>query len=370
MTGFAKGKALLILETPGHGGTEVYVEGLADYLAKSMPVEIVALAGSPAEASERFPRHSAQAVEGTAGLAELLLAASQPLLANMHLYSSLLPAVRVARSAGVPVVTTLHMPLRPWNLLHKLRWLAAAALSDACVGVSAECLRGYGPLLSNKPKRVVSGPLPFENMPPARLPGDGAVEPFTVAYAGRLSREKGLPTLISALADMDDARLVVIGDGAQRTELESLAKSSGVNIEFAGRMPRAAVFERLLEADAFVLPSRFEGLGLAAIEAMALGVPTICAGFPAAAEYIQHGRTGLMFPIGDHKALARRLARLRDDPLLRSELSHRGAQYVRDKFTPEAQFGQYRTLFDAVLQRKDDGLGTDIHAQAKPGERE
>lgn len=370
MTGRIMGKVMLLLETAGSGGTEIYVEGMADYLGKRLEVEIVTLAGSAAEAQERFPRHTVRAVEGAPGLEDLLQTSTVPLLVNTHLYSSLLPAVRTTRRAKVPVVATLHMPLRPWNLRHKLRWLAAAALSDACVGVSSACFSGYGPILSKKTRRVVSGPLPLENMPQARLPKDGEGGPFVVAYAGRLSGEKDLPTLIRALAGLDDTHLVLIGEGAQQAAIEELAQRAGVSVEFAGRLPRAALFERLLAADAFVLPSRFEGLGLAAIEAMALGVPTITADFPASAEYIRHGRTGLVFPVGDHKALARQLASLRNDRSLRHELSRLGAQHVRGKFTADAQFGQYLGLFDEMLRRGAGGEGCGFTDCAKPGEGE
>jgi glycosyltransferase involved in cell wall biosynthesis len=106
-------------------------------------------------------------------------------------------------------------------------------------------------------------------------------------------------------------------------------------------------------ADIFVLPSRFEGFGIAAIEAMALGVPTIVANFPAATEYVIPERTGLTFPIGDHSALAACLTRLIKDPKLRDKLSHEGSTYVRHAYSETVQYGKYERVIDKMTSVAD-----------------
>lgn len=344
---------LLVIESPGYGGTEIYVDRLYQYLSAHLSVHIVSLSGDNSAIQERFPDSVTSVVQGVAGLTALLKEiGARPLVVNLHLYSSLFPAMLALRCLGIPAVVTLHMPLSPWNFLHKIRWIAAVAMSTACIGVSKEALSGYGPALYGKQRSIAAAPLPLDTMPTARVSQPERRQLFTVAYVGRLSREKGLSTLIGAIAKVEGAQLVMIGDGPQRDELEQLAKENQVTVDFSGHLPQQELFYRLLAVDAFVLPSRFEGLGLAAIEAMALGVPVVCSSFPAASEYVIDEETGMLFPFGDVDCLARKLMRLRDDRELCETLGQSGAKFVREKFSAEVQFASYLKIFCAREQSK------------------
>lgn len=343
---------LLILEAAGHGGTEVYVEGLAHHLSRHMPVEIVTLSGDAAKMRDRFPNVDTTAVRGPAALRDLLRARPNA-LANLHLYSSLWPAARAVRAARAPLLITLHQPLAPWNAWHRLRWRLAAAVADQVIGVSSACLLGFGPALRTARSSVISGPLPLDRLPAPVTPAPNLSAP-RVLFVGRLSREKDLPTLLRAVATLSGARLDVIGDGAERKRCETLAKDLDLDVCFHGALPRADVFKTMQTADIFVLPSRFEGLGIAAIEAMALGVPTVVADFPAASDYILPERTGLLFPVGDHAALAQCLTRLTQDPDLRQTLSTEGARHVRDVFSEETQFGKYERVLETMRSDPED----------------
>jgi glycosyltransferase involved in cell wall biosynthesis len=127
-----------------------------------------------------------------------------------------------------------------------------------------------------------------------------------VLCTARLEKQKDISTLIRAMGQVENAKLTILGDGSERSELERLGRGLNIDVEFVGNVSRSEAIVRLKGADIFVLPSRFEGLGIAAVEAMAMGVPTIVANFPASSEYIVSEQTGLTFPIGDVDALAGR----------------------------------------------------------------
>lgn len=85
----------------------------------------------------------------------------------------------------------------------------------------------------------------------------------------------------------------------------------------------------------FVLPSRFEGFGMAAVEAMSLGVPTITSDFPASNEFIEHGVTGHQFPIGDTDALAELIVWHLQYPDQSKAIGRSGQQFAQDHYQPE-----------------------------------
>ena len=130
-------------------------------------------------------------------------------------------------------------------------------------------------------------------------------------FVGRLSREKGVASLIRAFARTRKAvpsgELRIVGDGEERPSLERLTESLGLgaSVAFRGSQPLAGVEQELAAAWASVAPSLWaEPLGLAAAEAVVRGVPVIASSTGGLAEVVEHGRSGLLFPNGDEAALA------------------------------------------------------------------
>jgi glycosyltransferase involved in cell wall biosynthesis len=154
---------------------------------------------------------------------------------------------------------------------------------------------------------------PLEQDPnPDRIP--------TVITVGRHAEQKDHPTLLRAFAKVRRqmaARLVFVGQGPLRQELEDLAGALHVrdSVVFAGwqRNP----FAWLAQADVFVLSSRYEGFGNVLVEAMACDLPVISTDCPSGpSEILENGTAGLLVPVGDVDALASAIASvLRDSPL-------------------------------------------------------
>jgi len=150
------------------------------------------------------------------------------------------------------------------------------------------------------------------------------------------------------LARRSDARLVIAGDGDDRPRLESKARSLGLSdaVIFTGRVSDARLSELYDDCRFFVMPSRDEGFGLVFLEAMRAGKPCI-GGRGAAAEIIEHNRTGLIVDPGSHDELAAAVLRLFEEP----ETCCRFGAAGRERFLSTFTDVRFRTRFAQALGR-------------------
>jgi glycosyltransferase involved in cell wall biosynthesis len=125
----------------------------------------------------------------------------------------------------------------------------------------------------------------------------------------RLEPQKGVDVAIRALADTPDAHLVVLGEGPQRAELERLADD---RVHLLGRVPDVAAWLR--RADVLVHPARWEGFGLALLEAMLASLPVVATRVSSIPEIVVDGETGLLVPPDDASALAAAVNRVLANP--------------------------------------------------------
>jgi glycosyltransferase involved in cell wall biosynthesis len=152
-----------------------------------------------------------------------------------------------------------------------------------------------------------------------------------IIAAGRLARQKDYPTLLNAMARIPeerDVRLIILGEGPDRADLESLAGSLGV----AGRidMPGFAQdpYAWMQHADLFVLSSAWEGSPNVLVEAMACGCPVVSTDCPGGSRRIlEEGRHGPLVPVGDADALAQAITATLDKPVDRQQLLARAADF-------------------------------------------
>jgi len=169
-----------------------------------------------------------------------------------------------------------------------------------------------------------------------------------VGTVGRLELQKGVDVLIRALADVEDATLLVVGDGTERERLEELARAVGVSerVDWKGWSDTARSYLGTL--DVFVLPSRNEGFPLAVLEALLAGTAVVASDVGSVAEAIWDGETGLLVPPGDHVALAGALRRLLADQSLGPRLGERGRQVVLDHFTADHMTSAFESLYSEL----------------------
>jgi len=172
---------------------------------------------------------------------------------------------------------------------------------------------------------------------------------------GRLAREKGLDTLLHALAqarrDIPGIRLRVIGDGPLRSALARLTRALRLDdaVTFTGWLPMTEVDVQIADAWALVAPSRWaEPLGLTVLEAMSRGIPVIASATGAFAETVDEGITGLLFPNGDVAALARCLVDVASGRRLRAGIPQEHAERVQRTHHLDTHIEWLRALLSRV----------------------
>lgn len=191
---------------------------------------------------------------------------------------------------------------------------------------------------------------------PPRL---GTEAPRVVAV-GRFVAQKGFDTLLRAWPRVVERlprtpELVLVGDGPQRRRLERLADALalGGTVRLTGAVPRTQVVAELQRADVFALPMRTrlaglnpEGLGLAALEAAACGLPVVVGRSGGAPETVRPGRTGFVVDPHHPAALADRLVELLGDPVRSVAMGAAGRAFVMERFGLDAVRRTLRSALD------------------------
>lgn len=189
--------------------------------------------------------------------------------------------------------------------------------------------------------------------------------PYRLLTVARLTAKKGLDTVIEALALLAaeglDFRYDLVGEGEERPRLEALIARRGLagRTTFHGALPHERVLEHYREAHAFVLGCRVlpngdrDGIPNVLVEALAMGVPAAATDVSALPEIVDHGRTGLLCPPDDPRALADNLRRLLTDRDLRAALIGAGQAKVREGFDSKRHIAALAAIF-----REKAGIGT------------
>jgi glycosyltransferase involved in cell wall biosynthesis len=178
-------------------------------------------------------------------------------------------------------------------------------------------------------------PLPSD-LVPSPLP-DGELR---LLAAGRASHEKGLDVLLAALRLPDAAawKATLVTEGPERAHLEALARPIADRVQLLDLVPRRRLFELIGGHHAVVVPSRSEGLGLFAVEALALGRPVVASEVGGLIEVVVPPEDGALVPPDDPAALAAALAKLAHD-------LHAPAATVVARHTPQAVIADHRAAY-------------------------
>jgi glycosyltransferase involved in cell wall biosynthesis len=160
-----------------------------------------------------------------------------------------------------------------------------------------------------------------------------------ILVIGRLEPQKGHRVLLDAMqlvhGEFECARLICVGEGRLRSQLEDYASRLGLHthVRFVGQ--QSNVPDWLALADLTVLPSFYEGLPLVSIESLAAERAVVATSVDGVPEVVVDGQTGLTVPPGDATRLAEAICRLLRDPQLRHAFAHSGRTWVLERFTEE-----------------------------------
>ena len=270
-------------------------------------------------------------------------------------------AVLAGRCLGIPAVTYIQgldlyqsgpwagRTYIRWTLKHSDRLVAvtpdlsarAYALSGRTGEVIPHGLRVHATAheLTRESARVLTG-----------LPPEGRV----VLFVGRLIPLKGVVHLIRAMgrvvAQCPDARLVLVGEGAERSHLTELSRKLALeqHILFVGQRPHEDVVRFMRAADVFVLPSLIESFGIVLVEAMSCGLPVVASNVMGIPAIVEDGRNGFLTSPGDEGALADRITRLLVDPAERGRVGRTNKLRALDYAMPRI-VDRFLTLWDGAL---------------------
>jgi glycosyltransferase involved in cell wall biosynthesis len=191
----------------------------------------------------------------------------------------------------------------------------------------------------------------------ARLAIDA--DSLVVGCVGRLVNVKNHRMLLAAAAPIchsqPKVRIVLLGDGELRAELEQQARSLGIAdaVRFFGE--RSDIPQVLPAFDVFAQPSRSEGHSIALLEAAAAGLPAVATAVGGNPEIVQHEVTGLLVPSEDVAALQGALASLLNDPARRESFASRARLWAESTISVEAMAGKYERIYRAVLHPSSTG---------------
>jgi glycosyltransferase involved in cell wall biosynthesis len=269
----------------------------------------------------------------------------------------------LARSAGVPhVVITEHIVgypnSGPQRVLKRAELEQADAVTTVCGAVADSLQRDYH-IGRNRLKVVPNGAdLPDEDAewPAARAiraeMAVGLYRPLGVC-AARLEEQKGHDVLLDALAKVREKGLdfvvAIAGEGSRRDALEHRARDLGLGarVRFLGQVEHVGAL--LLAADTVIVPSRWEGLPLTLLEAMARARPVVASAVGGIPEAVEDGVSGRLVPPGDPLKLAAALEDLHGKPDLARQLGAHAAERVRQKFTWSRVVEAFEAVYDDVL---------------------
>jgi glycosyltransferase involved in cell wall biosynthesis len=368
---------LHVIDTLGLGGAERFLVGLCTTLPADRYQVIVSAVSGNGPRSEDLSRagvelwpleaRSNRDLRALFRLARFIRQRRVDIV-HTHLFVGGAFGRLAAVLAGVPIrVTTEQNAYAPGHTLP--RWQVVvdallARLTDRLVAVS-QGTRDYLIQEERVPPariRVVPNAIPWpEAVPPAQvaavkreLGGEGRFP--LLGTVARLTPQKGLEVLLQALpavrSRFPDLLWVVLGEGELRPELESLARRLGLedHVRFCGQ--RRDVPAALLGLDLFVLPSLFEGLPLALLEAMASGTPVVATRVAGSSEVIEDGVNGRLVPPADAPALAEAIVGLLDDKEFAQRLARRGQDTVRQRYSIGPVAEEYERIYGELLQAK------------------
>ncbi|MBI3909331.1 MAG: glycosyltransferase family 4 protein [Armatimonadetes bacterium] len=269
------------------------------------------------------------------------------------------PAARLGARARVIYRNGLSGSFK--NRRHN-RWVSRWAIDHFAVNAAATQaeMLSFGWIAASRVTVIYNGidATPFRAACGTRLREEWAIprDGLVVAVIGRLVADKGiadaLPAFSHLAAALPGVRVVIAGEGPERSSLETAVAARGLagTVRFLG--PRTDIPDVLAAADLLVHPSRREGAPNVVLEAMAARRPvvaTACAGTP---ELVADGETGFLVPIGDAAALVERVERLARDPDLRREMGEAAAQRVEAEFSPERALDRWEALLARVAEKR------------------
>jgi glycosyltransferase involved in cell wall biosynthesis len=290
-----------------------------------------------------------------------LIRRERPFIIHNWLYHASLMGRTLGRLAQTPVIVTarhsVHLGSRQRERLHQ--W--TGRFDDRTI------------LICDFMRHQESGPATryvtiYNGIPPLELPPRDAARaalraelglPATAVLSlttGRLHPVKGHADVIPAVAPLVEQwpqlHFVWAGEGEQRPLLEAKLATHNLTSHIHLLGNRADVPHLLAASDLFLMPSQWEGISVAILEAMAAGLPVVATAVGGTPELVIHNETGLLIPPQDPEALAQAVSHLLSHPEQAAQMGQNGRQRAATHFTIQRMVTQIETLYERLLREK------------------
>jgi glycosyltransferase involved in cell wall biosynthesis len=287
-----------------------------------------------AEGAAVYHAHLPSPMSGRYGLISAVLSGVPAVVATAHLYTEVPAGLRTALTQRL-IEACVH------------RYIA---VSDEVATRLREGLR----VPARKVQVIRNGIDPGRYCrapdPALRASLDAGARPIVLCVA-RLDRQKGHRHLVEAAGAVPDAVFVLAGGGEERAALEAQVRNLGLSDRFRFLGQRADVPDLLAACDLLVLPSLFEGLPLAVLEAMAAGKPVVATAVGGTDEAVVHGETGLLVPAADSAALAAGIRAILGDRAMAQRLGEAGRARVHREFSAARMTAEVAGVYESLIER-------------------
>ena len=313
------------------------------------------------------------------------LRSERPAVLQCFLDTTNVAGALAGRMAGVPVVVAGLRSLHPGErrtrvalrFQRRFHHLVRPPMVDAVIANSES---GRASFLRQQPEIAPSGvrlvrngldPTPPSSETDAEIRGGLDLPPDIplVLWAGRLAPEKRLDVFLRACATLAENGqqfvALVVGDGAERRTMQSLAADLGLSdrVRFLGMRRNMANIIRI--AYVAVLTSEIEGLPNILLEAQLAGCPAVATRAGGASEVVEDEVTGFLVEIGDHAAVSAKVSRLLDDPALAADMGRAGAERSRRLFSVARMGEETLEVYRELAERR----GFQIDAPGRRGDK-
>lgn len=354
-------RVIVYTDSAGIGGAEISLGHLVATASDAVEIAVMGVSQMVVDAiADRRPQAS-RTVLSERGIGSVLshlltFRRWQPDIIHVNLCTPWAGAIGLTAALLLPqvrVVRVDQLPLRTTDAVNLWRTRALSLRVDAHVAVGEASGRRMEDFYALGRNSVISIPNGVPDLaavfPLSPPPSEHAPEQMVVGSIGRLDAMKAHDLLVRAVAQVEGVRAVILGEGDQRSALETLAAQLGVRdrIELPGWVdqPQAC----LSGFDVVALPSRSEGFPLAMVEAMLAARPVIATRVGSMPEAVIPHQTGLLIEKNDLSGLVKALRELRDNPLQRVHLGKQAREMALAHFTVEAMTAQYEQLWRNLL---------------------
>lgn len=365
-------KILLLVVGLGIGGTETHVLELASRLDRKRFEIIVCSLKSDGVIAEELRRRSVRVVSlGGTGKWDLrvlfrlraFLRNERPDVVQAFLFWANV-AARVARQGLSPmqVIASYHDEVVSEGWLVRAIDRLTLPWSDRLVCCSDAVYRSVQRRIGGRKEQFVTIPFGVESEKFAAVvpvPRDEVGLDDRLPVIGTVCRlvepKKGLSVLLNAVARLERAagtpvcQVLIVGGGPAKGALEALSVELGIRerVHFAG--PRLDVPSVIQRMDLFVLPSLYEGFGIAILEAMAAGKPVVATKVGGIPEFVESEKSGLLVEAGNAESLAQAIRRVLEQPELASALARAGRERAGTFFSIDRSVEQHEALYELCL---------------------